>query len=288
VDFISRHDASKNFLAEGYWFLFYRDLLVTAPPKNDAGESESAEVPRRKGTVRNAALEDLQSRVGRSLYIGRLNGTDCYAGNLSSETDLPPGYTLTGLRPLYGKLRQDSMRAARFALHLLHWDKTTRFCGVCGAATQDKADERAKVCGTCGTVFYPRIAPAVILAILDGKKILLAHNRRFAAPIYSLIAGFIEIGETAEECIVREVQEEVGVRIKNIRYFGSQPWPFPDSLMLGFTAEYAGGEIRVDNNELLDAKWFSPPGLPTLPPSDSIARKIITWYEQEYIPSLGN
>jgi NAD+ diphosphatase len=142
MNFIARHDTSKNSLAEGYWFLFYRDRLLTGPGGNGP---ESAAVPRREGTAPDPALEDIKSRVGRALYIGTLDGTACYAGDLPGEENLPPGYGLTSLRPLYGKLAQNSMGAARFAHHLLHWDRSTRFCGVCGAATKDKGDERAKV-----------------------------------------------------------------------------------------------------------------------------------------------
>ncbi|MDR1933868.1 MAG: NAD(+) diphosphatase [Spirochaetales bacterium] len=277
MSFLPRHDVSKNSLGEGYWFLFYKDKLVTTAA--DCGP----EVPRQDGQKPNPAQEALKALTNRILYIGTLNGTGCYAGSLCAETGLPDGYTLAALRPLYGSLSGELMQTARFAVHLLHWDRNTRFCGVCGKPTEDKKDERAKICPSCKTLFFPRIAPAVIVAILDGKKILLAHNRKFINSVYSLIAGFIEIGETAEQCIEREIMEEVGIAVKNIRYFGSQPWPFPDSLMLGFTAEYAGGEVRADGEELLDAGWFCPPNMPELPSGDSIARRIITWYENEYV-----
>jgi NAD+ diphosphatase len=274
MNFTPRHDAAKASLGEGYWFLFFKDRLVTVSPENG-----TAGVPLRRGAP-DPGQEALQVLPDSTTYLGSLDGTDCWAGSLCKETGLPEGYKLEALRPLYGKLPPDLMKAARFAVHLVHWDRITRFCGVCGAPTCEKTDERAKVCPSCKSLFYPRIAPAVIVAILNGKKILLAHNRRFTAPIYSLIAGFIEMGETAEECIQREIMEEVGLTVKNIRYFGSQPWPFPDSLMLGFTAEYAGGEVRADGEELLDAKWFCPPDMPTLPSGDSIARRIIAWYEK--------
>jgi NAD+ diphosphatase len=255
--------------------------MITIPSGND-----SIGVPRHEGRT-DAGLEVLRTLADRAIYIGDMDGIPCYAGNLPREDGVPTPYKIEALRPLYGKLPQDFTRTARFAVHLMHWDRNTRFCGVCGSATQDKAEERAKVCPSCKTLFYPRIAPAVIVAILDGKKILLAHNKRFTAPIYSLIAGFIEIGETAEQCIEREIMEEVGLKVKNIRYFSSQPWPFPDSLMLGFTAEYAGGEVKADGDELLDAGWFCPPDMPVLPTTDSIARKIITWYETEYVKTKG-
>lgn len=286
MNFIPQHDISKNSLQEGLWFLFSRDRLVVREC-----EDGGAEIPRRYSAAEDpaadTALDALASLAGRVMYFGTLDGLPCYAGDFASDGDLPQGWAALGLRPLYGRIPQDLMRTSRFAAHLLHWDRSSRFCGACGAPNQDKEDERAKVCGYCGNLAFPRLSPAIIVAILDGKNILLAHNRRFSAPIYSLIAGFVEIGENLEDCVVREVEEEVGVRVKNIRYFGSQPWPFPDSLMLGFIADYAGGDVRVDDKELQDAKWFCPPDMPVLPPSDSIARKIIGWYETEYLPSLG-
>jgi NAD+ diphosphatase len=281
MNFTPKYDSAKNSLEEGYWFLFYKDKIVSSP-----SEDGGIKIPR-SARIPSPAEEALKALVSRAVYFGELDGTPCYAGNLSAEAGLPEGYTVEALRPLYGKLPQEFMRTARFAVHLIHWDRNTRFCGVCGAPTEDKKEERAKVCPSCRSLFYPRIAPAVIVAILDGKKILLAHNRNFTAPIYSLIAGFVEIGETAEQCIEREVMEEVGLKVKNVRYFASQPWPFPDSLMLGFTAEYAGGHVRADGTELLDAKWFTPPDMPTLPAGDSIARKVITWYEQVYLPGTA-
>jgi NAD+ diphosphatase len=166
------------------------------------------------------------------------------------------------------------------ANQLLYWHRTHVYCGQCGRETEDKADERAKICPDCGHVSYPRLSPAVIVAIVRGNRILLARNRRFKGSFYSVLAGFVEPGESLEECIRREIREEVGLRVKNIRYFGSQPWPFPDSLMIGFIADYAAGEIRVDGSEILDAGWFSKNRLPGIPPKISIARQLIDWFSQ--------
>jgi len=279
VNFKIQYDPSRTTLENGYWFLFKDGQLLVR--KN---EGDGVETLRRESAARDPALESIGLRVKKAVFFGTYEGIDCFAASIGEDDAFPDGYVFMGLRPLYGKIPQDYMHVARFAIHLLHWDRNSGFCGACGARNRDKSDERAKVCSACGNVVYPRISPAVIVAILDGGRILLAHNRRFTTQIYSLIAGFVEIGETLEECVHREVEEAVGLKVKNIRYFASQPWPFPDSLMLGFTAEYAGGEIRVDPKELVDAKWFEPPNLPSLPPSDSIARKIITWYEQEYYP----
>jgi NAD+ diphosphatase len=158
---------------------------------------------------------------------------------------------------------------------LINWDRTTRFCGRCGSPTQSSDSERAKVCQNCGLRNYPRISPAVIVAVTRERRILLARAFRFPMKIYSVIAGFVEPGETLEQCIRREIKEEVNIEVRNIRYFGSQPWPFPNSLMIAFTAEYAGGELRIDNEEIMDAGWFEAHELPNIPDKVSIARRLI-------------
>jgi NAD+ diphosphatase len=127
-------------------------------------------------------------------------------------------------------------------------------------------------------VNYPRLSPAIIVAVLKNKQVLLARNKRFKLPFYSVLAGFVEPGETIEECVQREIREEVGITVKNIRYFGSQPWPFPNSLMIAFVADYADGEITIDGSEIIDAAWFSKDDLPQIPPTISIARQLIDWF----------
>lgn len=281
MDFIAQYDPSRNSLEDGYWFLFRKGGLVVR-----GAEGRDPDILKRELRFRDPALEDMGSRVRRAHYFGTLGKISCFTGEVDSDGEFTPGFSSVDLRKLFGKIPVDFMTAARFAAHLLHWDRNARYCGCCGSPNRDKEDERAKICPSCGNISYPRLSPAVIVAILDGKRILLAHNKRFMAPVYSLIAGFVEMGEDLETCVAREVEEEVGVKVKNIRYFGSQPWPFPDSLMAGFIADYAGREVRVDTKELVDAKWFSPPDMPNLPPSDSIARRILTWYEQEYLPGL--
>ncbi|MCX7786921.1 MAG: NAD(+) diphosphatase [Spirochaetes bacterium] len=303
-------------LPGGYWFLFYqnnlllqegskvvpqilpqdvssKELQIQAPVPAPSNRSN---VESNLGTLLNALdLSWALDRIQRIYYFGTLKGKPCWACSLTQNQPLgkdsnnpPPGWEAVNLRMAYGRLSSEELQAARFASHLLFWDRNTRFCGVCGAPTTDKPDERAKLCTqpNCGAVFYPKISPAVIVAILDGDRILLAHNRRFVSKFYSLIAGFVEIGESLEDCVHREVLEEVGVTVKNVRYFGSQPWPTPDSLMIGFLADYAGGSVRIQDDELHDARWFSPPDMPQLPPSDSIARKILRWYETEYVPKI--
>jgi NAD+ diphosphatase len=162
------------------------------------------------------------------------------------------------------------------AYHSIQWRRESRFCGSCGSPNQDAPKELARLCSVCGRIEYPRIAPAIIVIIInDQGQALLAHNKQFLPGVYSLIAGFNEAGETLETTIAREIREEVGLRVKDIRYVTSQPWPFPYSLMLGFRARYAGGSIQVDGVEIEDARWFDRDRLPALPGLGSVSRYLI-------------
>jgi NAD+ diphosphatase len=189
-----------------------------------------------------------------------------------------------GLRRLWGALDDAAWRLAGRAFQVVEWDRDHRFCGRCGTATRrgDKPGELARNCPSCGLQHYPRISPAAIVLIQDGDRLLLARSPHFAPGVYSTIAGFVDPGESLEETVVREVREEVGVELRNVRYFDSQPWPFPHSLMVGFTAEYAGGEIVIDPTEIEDARWFTPHDLPKLPAPLSIARRLIDSFLAKY------
>ncbi|WP_051298407.1 NAD(+) diphosphatase [Marinobacterium litorale] len=162
-------------------------------------------------------------------------------------------------------------RAAQISV----WYDRHRFCGRCGAQLESDATELAKNCSQCGLSVYPRISPCIIVLVTDGERCLLAHNPRFPKGRFSTLAGFIEAGETAEMAVAREVEEEVGIRVRNIRYAKSQSWPFPHSLMLGFFAEYAGGELVPDGDEITEAGWFTRDNLPDLPPPFAISRYLI-------------
>lgn len=176
----------------------------------------------------------------------------------------------------------DIFRVAGRAHQIINWVRTHQYCGKCGGPIKNKVTELARECPNCGVNIYPRISPAVIIAIVKGDKILLARNKNFPNSFYSVLAGFVEPGETLEECVQREVKEEVGIEVKNIKYFGSQSWPFPDSLMIAFTAEYANGEIVVDNLELSHADWFSRYNLPAkIPDKKTIAGRLIEWFIQQ-------
>ncbi|GGC02738.1 hypothetical protein GCM10011352_31210 [Marinobacterium zhoushanense] len=162
-------------------------------------------------------------------------------------------------------------RAAQIAV----WHDRHRYCGHCGSAVEVDAVELAKVCHSCGLSVYPRISPCIIVLVVDGDRCLLAHNPRFPRGRFSTLAGFIEAGESAEAAVAREIREEVGVEVNNIRYVTSQAWPFPHSLMLGFFADYAGGELKPDGVEITEAGWFSREELPDLPPRFAISRLLI-------------
>jgi NAD+ diphosphatase len=214
-------------------------------------------------------------------YLGRLDDRPCYAVEVAEGTIPPSGMTFEGLRQVYGRLDEDLFWIAARAVQIVDWDRTHQFCGRCGVQMRTMTTERAKECPQCGLLHFPRLAPAIIVLVERGNKLLLARSRHFPSGMYSVIAGFVESGESLEEAVVRELNEEVGVDVKDIRYFGSQSWPFPHSLMIGFTATYAGGEISLDDSEIEDAGWFTADHLPRIPDKISIARKLIDWYLEE-------
>jgi NAD+ diphosphatase len=181
--------------------------------------------------------------------------------------------TLFEIRSIYEKVDIDIFNLILKAAHFFYWNDTSKFCGRCGSKTIFDEKLRAKKCTSCDNIIFPRISPAVIVGIEKGDKLLLAQG--LLHKFHSILAGFVEVGETLEETVKREVFEEAGIKIKNIKYFGSQPWPFPDSLMIGFTAEYESGELNIDKNELTSAGWFSIKEFPNVPGKLSIAGNII-------------
>src|SRR5579859_1691788 len=249
------------------WFAFRGDRLLVRSAAERAELLEYEEL---------AAL-GVDFEAGH--YLGRLVDLDCYALALEDALELPAGTSVEGLRALYGRLPDEYFTIAGRAVQILLWDQTHRFCGRCGAPTVNAPAERAKLCPHCGLLSFPRLSPAVIMLVQRGDQLLLARNKAFAGGFFSVLAGFVEPGESLEETVAREVKEEVGLEVADIRYFGSQPWPFPHSLMIGFTATYAGGEIRLQEDEIAEAAWFSRHGeLPHLPGNLSIARRLIDWF----------
>jgi NAD+ diphosphatase len=212
-----------------------------------------------------------RAAAGDALYLGDLDGEPCFA----RIGEPPAGSAPVALRQLYGVLSDEDFGVAGRALGLTAWDRDHRFCGRCGAATERSSTDRVRTCPRCELGAYPRLAPAVIMLVERDGRALLARNARFPRPFFSTLAGFVEVGETLEHAVAREVHEEAGVAIADIRYFGSQPWPFTGSLMIGFTASWAGGEIVAATDEIAEAGWFPPDALPPLPPPLSIARELI-------------
>lgn len=211
-------------------------------------------------------------------YLGTLDGDHCFYMSYSETFIIPNGLEFESLRTVYSKVDEVIGLVASRAVHLAGWNQRTKYCGVCGSPTSKDPAELAKRCTSCKNIIYPRISPAIIIAVVKEDKLLLAHNKNFKQRWYSTLAGFIEPGETVEICAQREVLEEVGVTIKNIRYFGSQPWPFPDSLMIGLIADYESGEVMPDGVEIDDAAFFGADELPEVPGTYSVAGKLINWF----------
>ncbi|HEX6839124.1 MAG TPA: NAD(+) diphosphatase, partial [Polyangia bacterium] len=210
----------------------------------------------------------------QALFVGELDGEPCFALHHSVAPPLADAAPVP-LRQLFGALPDEDFGIAARALGLTAWDFDHRCCGRCGAPTVRSSTERLRTCTRCGHGAYPRISPAVIMLVERDGRALLGRNARFPYPFFSTLAGFVEVGETLEECVAREIREEAGIEVRDVRYFGSQPWPFTGSLMIGFTAAWAGGEIVADPAELAEAGWFAPDALPLLPPPLSIARQLI-------------
>jgi len=248
------------------WFAFQGDDLVIL----DNGQE-----------IMLPQVEDLNSLnipVEYQLYLGELHGQPCYAARVPKETELPRAYNATNIRWLLGRFDELTFQVAGRAKQILDWADTHRYCGRCSTPMSDHDTERAKVCGQCGLTQYPRISPCIICLVTRGHEVLLGRSPNFPTGLYSTLAGFIETGESIEEAVHREVLEEVGLKIKNLKYYGSQSWPFPNSLMIGFHAEHDSGEIQVDGKEIVDARWWDIKALPPLPPKESIAHMLIDSY----------
>jgi NAD+ diphosphatase len=215
------------------------------------------------------------------MVLGLLDGAACWAVDLDGDGTLDVAVTagveldLVPLRGLYGRVDDHRWTLAGRAVQLVEWERTHRYCGRCATPTEPAPGERARRCPACGLLAFPRLAPAVITLIERDGEALLARGRAFPMPMYSCVAGFVEPGETLEEAVHREVREEVGVTLADVRYVASQPWPFPHSLMIGFEATWGSGDIVIDGDEIVDAAWFRPDDLPMIPPGMSIARTLI-------------
>ena len=252
---------------QGHWLIVQDQHLVVC------GEGEDIRLPT------GGVPEGLASALDGPHWLGTLNGVPCWAGGVSRDAALPPGLRRETLIPMRGtRLSDDLLSLGGMAMQALHWENTSGHCPRCGTRTERIAGEWGKRCPACQYEHYPHLHPAVIILIRDGDRVLLARKAGFAPGRYALIAGFVDNGECLEGCVAREVKEEVGVDVKDIRYVGSQNWPFPSQLMVGFVAQYAGGDLVIDHEELEDARWFPCGELPNAPSRHSIAGWIIQNY----------
>lgn len=254
---------------EVFWLLFHNQRVILLDQQGDL------QIPRDR-IHHFFSAEPLPEH-----YLGRLNGVHCLAVEVPETAILPDEYQGYDLRQLLGIFDESWFMLASRAAQVLTWYRNHQYCSRCGSATEMHDSDRARICHACQYIQYPRITPCVIMLVENDDRILLAHSVKFKTPMFSCLAGFMEAGETAEQAVCREVYEETGLRIHNLRYHGSQSWPFPHSLMLGFSAEYLAGEIRLEYEELTEADWFSANNLPLIPPPGSIARSLIdAWLDK--------
>lgn len=268
-DFEADHiESEKDKTLEALFFVFKGDQLVC---KSNSGMPEP---------ITSEDFRWFDVDITSKYFLGRFQGKPSYA--LGVMGDVPEGYSLTGLRGLLGRTTMSLFYLAGRALQVVEWHNTNLFCGRCGQAMEDHREDRAKQCTGCRFIAYPRLSPSIIVLVTKGDEMLLARNVAWPNGMYSTLAGFVETGESIEQTVHREVFEEVGLKVKRLKYFGSQSWPFPNSLMLGFHAEYDSGEIVCQEGEIADAQWFKPESLPQTPPKTAISG----WLIEEFLSAL--
>lgn len=234
-------------------------------------QGEDLRIPYRK---------DFKCPVEKGIFLFSLNNANCFLLNDCAVPD-DPGFGYQEISFFRTIKQREIAWASIVALQLMNWNMSNRFCGKCGSSMQPKQDERALACTGCENIVYPKISPAIIVAVLGKDKILLAKGANFRGGFYSLVAGYADIGESLEEAVVREVKEEVGLDVRNIRYYGSQPWPLSGSLMIGFIADADDGQpIKIDQKEIADADWYTRDNLPHHPTTISIAGEMIEKFEK--------
>ncbi len=248
---------------DALWFVFRGNLMLVH--RND----ERVELP----VV--SRPQALGVEPMRTQYLGMLEGRHCFSAECDESAEPHDHLRWAGLRSLFGIIDDATFLLAGRAVQIMDWDRSHQFCGRCGTPTERKSGERSRVCPACGQTHYPRLAPVAMALVRRGSELLLARSPHFPPGMFSALAGFVEPGESIEECLVREVKEEVGVDVTNLRYFASQPWPFPHSLMVAFHCDYVSGEIVPQEGEIEAADWFSRDRLPMLPHRLSIARRLI-------------
>ena len=295
------------FLTPALWFVFCDSaLLVRLEVRSTCDSQCSAKLPQAEASQELVDLTGIGSLDPQTKpqFLGFLRGQACYAVDGSTpnpaqaehqpeqrakqptkqhlDAGLDAGYSFHPLKRLYGVLSEPEFALAGRAVQLLRWSRDHRFCSRCATSLELNSYPHSRRCPQCGLRHGPRLSPAIIVRVTRGDEILLARSPRFRPGLYSVLAGFVEPGESLEDTVRREVQEEVGIHLSNIRYFGSQPWPFPDSLMLAFTADYAGGIVTPEPGEIEDVAWFTRDRIPSIPGPLSIARRMIEqWIVQD-------
>ncbi len=261
--FIRAYPPSQAASERAYWLPFIKDEILV--------ESYGKEI-----ALIQADNQEIQARLQTQevLYIGTFDGVPCMTCEIESAFVIPDGWRALSLRALFSKLDEVAYGVVGYALQLLYWRHTSHFCPVCGHIPQDEIGTWGRHCPHCGHTAYPHVTPAILALVHDGERMLLTHKPGWGKR-YSCIAGFAEPGESLEECVQREVYEEVGLEVTDIQYVGSQPWPFPHQLMVGYTARYVDGTLRLEEQELDDALWFGTDALPEMPPPMSLAYHII-------------
>ncbi|MFT5482354.1 MAG: NAD+ diphosphatase [Halieaceae bacterium] len=261
--FISE-DAPEIIPADAVYLIYHGDRLLT-----DMRAKTPLPLPA-------AALVDLETEADCTQFLGYWQGKACYAMSYQQLPVFDPmSYQLGSLYPLLGRVSDELFALAGRGLQIVNWYFDHQFCGRCGEVMVKHPSDRAMTCKPCKQLLYPRLSPAIIVLVTRGDEMLLARNHTFPQGLYSTLAGFVEPGETSEQCVVREVFEETNIRVNNVTYFGSQPWPFPSQLMLGFFASYESGDIVPQENEIADAQWFTAEKMPMTPPPHAISGQLI-------------
>ena len=248
-----------------YWYVFYGDQLLLQ--KQDTGYT----IP---------FTEEAPVAVEHSLPFEMADGTRAIAAYTAQPLEETEAYLPIGLRASYDYIDKWQYEQAGKAFQINYWDQHSRFCPACGTPTEQK-ELIMKRCPACKYEIYPTVSSAILVLIRKADQILLVRARNFKGKFHGLVAGFLETGETLEQCVEREVMEETGLQVQNIRYWGNQPWPYPSNLMIGFVADYAGGEIRLQDEELSSGAFYGKENLPEIPPKLSLARRMIDWWLED-------
>ena len=257
-----------------FWVIFRDgDLLLKKGSKGDYSLPYNSTAP--------VEIQGEQFAVGDDT-------TPCISSIFKGNSSLPDDLEFMNLRTAFNHISDKEYSMASKGEELLFWNNNTLYCGRCGAVMQ-RHTEISKLCPNCNWEIFPQLSPAIIVLVKEDNEALLVHARNFKRPFFGLVAGFVETGENLEECVRREVREETSLEINNIRYFGSQTWPYPANLMIGFTADYAGGELRFADGELSEGGFFRADNLPMIPTRPSIARQLIDdWLETQRLNADNN